>query len=120
MHSMNTSLVEDPAQTQDRWKELMGCDLILLDRSKVDQKVGSPINAFAEVGDAVRISFTGRVLGPDELYGGQSLKDAPYIYDEICKADSNFYYIIAKDWVVSLGDAGKKDSFYHTVYVYPF
>jgi hypothetical protein len=120
MHPMNMSLVEVSAQTQDRWKELMGCDLILLDRSKVDQKVGIPKNSFAEVGDAVRISFKGRVLGPDELYGGQSLKDAPYIYDEICKADSNFYYIIAEDWVVSLGDAGKKKMFYHAVNFHPF
>lgn len=113
MHPMNVNFDEmNSARDPEEWKELMGCDLILLDRTKADQKVDTPKKAFAEVGDAVRISFSGRVLGPDELYGGQHLKDAPFIYDEISKFENKFHYVIAEDWVVSLGDAGKNDIYY--------
>jgi hypothetical protein len=115
---------EDLHSNEAEWQELMGHDLILLRKSKCDQAVGSLNKYLAEVGDAVRISFRGRVLGPDELYERQPLEDAPLIDGEICSTNES-YYTIAEDWVVTLGDAGTKSLFFtrefkfcHTGFVY--
>lgn len=94
---------------ENQWQELMGGDLILLQhgvRNSSSDNISSSEaisdeNSFPNVGDAIRISFTGCILGSDDIYAGELLKDLPLVHD-----GATSFYLNAQNWVVTLGDAG--------------